>query len=234
MKDDLRQIWDGCIALVTALSLRVRAGASQARARAACALAYAGKAVERARQSRETLSLWQELSRVRLLTWHTVLLALILALPFTVRILAVSGGSMEPTFQAGDRLVVENVTKHLHIWRGEVLVIRNPHERVTVEVKRVVGLPGEVVELSAEGITINPDCEQKPGAPLLYHVNSAPCSAHFPAGTVLGGTGNDDFQILLGPEDYFVLGDNRSRSTDSRDFGAVQKGDVIGRVILAI
>lgn len=144
---------------------------------------------------------------------------LILTLPFIFRPFVVTGGSMEPTYSEGDIVLAEKLTPHLRIWRGEVLVIRNPHDEKVTEIKRVVGLPGEIAELGEDGVTIT-------------DVNGA--HSQFGAGTVVGGTGNGAFKIQLGPEDYMVLGDNRSKSSDSRSFGAVQKLDIIGRVIMKL
>ena len=148
-----------------------------------------------------------------------LLLMITLLLPFIFRPYAVIGGSMEPTLHDGQIVLVEKITPHIHVWRGEVLVILNPHDHKVTEIKRVVGLPNETVEMGSDGISIT-------------GVNGA--HSQFSTGTPVGGTGNGTFKIKLGPEDYMVLGDNRSKSSDSRSFGAVQQVDIIGHVIMSI
>lgn len=144
---------------------------------------------------------------------------LVLITPLIFRPFVVTGGSMEPTYHEGTVVIAEKLTPHAHVWRGEVLVIRNPHNHSVIEIKRVVGLPNETVELGQSGVTIT-------------GVNGA--HSQFAEGTLVGGTANGTFRIKLGPADYFVLGDNRSKSSDSRTFGAVQKPDIIGHVIMTL
>lgn len=125
---------------------------------------------------------------------------------------------MEPTLHEGSHVVVDALTYHITgINRGDIIVFTNPHDIKVVEVKRVIGLPNETVLIQGGTIGVTP----KDGK---YH--------EFPQGTDIGGSGDvANYTIQLGPEDYFVLGDNRPRSTDSRDFGGVQPVNIIGRVI---
>lgn len=157
-----------------------------------------------------------------------MLLIVILSLPLIFRPYVVTGGSMEPVYHEGQVVWAEKLTPHFHVWRGEVLVIRNPHDKRVVEIKRVIGLPGETVLMGSEGVTVIRECKGEKGE---ERGETGECSVSFPTGTLVGGTGNGTFRIKLGPEDYFVLGDNRSKSSDSRTFGAVQKSDIIGSVV---
>lgn len=117
---------------------------------------------------------------------------LLLALPFIVRPFIVSGVSMEPTLAHGERIWIDTIFWRLvGISRDDVIVFRNPHKKEQVEIKRIVGLPGEDV-------------------------------------------GQDGLTIHLGVKDYAVLGDNVDQSEDSRDFGAIQNVDIIGRVIMKL
>lgn len=147
---------------------------------------------------------------------QTFLALCIIAIPFVFRPYAVTGGSMEPNFHEGQTVIIETLTPHIHITRGEVLVIRNPHDHAVVEIKRVVGLPGEKIEIGDFGVRA---------------IRTDGTSQHFAAGTLIGGEKNGLFTMQLGPEDYLVLGDNRSKSSDSRTFGAVQSADILGRVL---
>lgn len=123
-----------------------------------------------------------------------------------------------PTYEAGDKLLIEKLSYRLvSPRRGEVLVIRNPHKHEQTEIKRVVGLPGEKLHFATTSM-------------IVTHSGGNEEVITDPA-VVREDTGALD--VILGPEDYYVLGDNRPRSTDSRSFGAVQKVDIIGRVILS-
>ena len=139
-------------------------------------------------------------------------------LMYSVRVAAVTGSSMEPSLHEGSRIVFDRLTvRFTGINRGDVIVFRNPKDAGITEVKRVVGLPGERVLIEGGTISVTP-----PGGRLQ----------EFPQGTLIGGSGGiGDFTIQLGPEEYFVLGDNRKKSTDSRDFGAVRPVNIKGRVI---
>lgn len=137
---------------------------------------------------------------------------------YSVRLGRIGGGSMEPTLHENSRIVFDTLTYHLTgIHRGDILIFTNPHDTSVVEVKRVVGLPGEVVEAQGGTISITKDGN----------------TTEIPQGTPVGGSATGDFKVVLGPEDYYVLGDNRSHSSDSRDFGAVQAVNIIGRVFLS-
>ncbi len=152
-------------------------------------------------------------------TIATVIALALLSSVFIFRPYVVSGGSMEPTFSANDVVIVEKVTHRFHISRGDILVHRNPHQKEVIEVKRVIGLPGELVELGEDGVTVT-DSEGK--------------STRYETGSMIGGTNNGAFRMQLGPEDYLVLGDNRSKSSDGRVFGAVQQVDIIGKVVMSL
>lgn len=129
--------------------------------------------------------------------------------------------------------------------RGELLVFRNPHRQtedghVQIDIKRVVGLPGETVHVRDEKVVIDRACSSDgtPKKPQYAdeQAQDGPCQSTYPRNTLLGGGSNGkngyNFDMYLGPKDYFVLGDNRSNSSDSRSFGAVQAENFIGRAVL--
>ena len=149
----------------------------------------------------------------------TVTIVVLTAMFFFLKPFVVVGESMFPAFTADERLVAETLSKHfLKIKRGETIVFREPHERKEIFVKRVIGLPGETVHIADSSVTI---------------ISPAGAEETFGEGTLIGGKRNGDpMEMKLGPEDYFVMGDNRQKSTDSRHFGTVQPPDIIGRPIL--
>ena len=158
------------------------------------------------------------LQKIKLWFGPIIFFVAVVLLIYSVRVATVTGGSMEPSLHEGSRIVFDRLTvRFTGINRGDVIVFRNPKDAGITEVKRVVGLPGERVLIEGGTISVTP-----PGGRLQ----------EFPQGTLIGGSGGiGDFTIQLGPEEYFVLGDNRKKSTDSRDFGAVRPVNIKGRVI---
>lgn len=145
-----------------------------------------------------------------------VLVATLAALAL-LHIYIVRGGSMEPTYHEGERLLVEGLSYHLGVARGEIIVFHNPHTPAQTDIKRVIGLPGETVMIKGGQLSVR----HTDGAIETYAATSR-----------IGRGGNgSDLSMQLGPYDYFVLGDNRSQSTDSRAWGAVQPSDIIGKVL---
>lgn len=119
----------------------------------------------------------------------------------------VAGDSMSPTLEAGQYLVATRPPARLG--RGDVVVVRRPERPIDV-VKRVVGLPGEEVVVEDGVVTVGGRRLDEPYA----------------RGTGPGGRWH------LGPDEFVVLGDNRDRSSDSRAFGAIPRGAVVGVVRL--
>ncbi len=151
-----------------------------------------------------------------------VAIAVILSAPFFVHPYLIYGDSMYPAFNDGDLVLVERVSANFFgPRRGEIIALYNPHKKTEVDVKRVIGLPGETVEVGEYDVTVTFISGEK---------------QVFPQGSDIGGSGDNGrvFTMKLGPLDYFVLGDNRRTSADSRSFGAVQPHDIIGRVLLHI
>jgi len=126
----------------------------------------------------------------------------------------VQGASMEPTFYTGDYLVVDEVTYLFREpVRGEIVVFRNPANPEEFYIKRIIGLPGETVdirgdELLIDGIEVGED--------------------YLPSGAGIRG----EFKTELDDNHYYVMGDNRLRSSDSRDWGPLSREAIIGTVRL--
>jgi signal peptidase I len=142
---------------------------------------------------------------------------------FLLQPFLVNGASMEPNFASGDYLLVDELTYHLRTpERGEVIVFRYPGDETTFYIKRVIGLPGERVSLSASGVTIfNKD---HPGGLKLGE-------SYLPAEDA-AGYGEKEF--VLDGSHYFVMGDNRVHSFDSRNWGPLDKKELIGLVRLRL
>lgn len=127
----------------------------------------------------------------------------------------VRGSSMAPGIQDGDRILVEPWSYLLGpIERGDVIVLRYPLDPEIDYIKRVIGLPGDRVTLAQGKVWVNGELLEEP-----YVASIDP-------GSVL------TTDVEQGQ--YFVLGDNRPRSSDSREFGCVPEGYVRGRVDLRL
>lgn len=141
--------------------------------------------------------------------------ALILALVvhlFLAQATVVFGQSMEPNLSQHQRLIVDKVAYRLHPPQRDDIVVLDLPEMDEMLVKRVVGLPGEVVEIRSG----------------IVYVDNNPV----PESYAYDHTPYDMAPILLGPLNYFVLGDNRSNSNDSRVFGPVHRDHILGHVWL--
>lgn len=132
----------------------------------------------------------------------------------------VSGDSMEATLQNGDNLIVDKLSYRLRDpERFEIVVFPYKYKEDTYYIKRIIGLPGESVQVKDGYVYINGELlEENYG---LETMNNP-------------GIANEP--IVLGEDEYFVLGDNRNRSSDSRDpsVGILKREDLIGRAWLRI
>jgi len=138
-----------------------------------------------------------------------VLIAILINL-FFAQATRVYGQSMEPNLHSNQRLVIEKVSYWFHgPRRGDIVVLKLPDRPDELLIKRVIGLPGERVEIRDGNIYIDGALLQEP-----YVVQKTP--------GVMGPT-------IVPPFHIFVLGDNRAASNDSRSFGMVPIKAVIGR-----
>jgi signal peptidase I len=163
--------------------------------------------------------------------WAAVLvIALAVALAvraFVVQTFYIPSPSMEPTLMVGDRILVDKLSYHLHaVHRGDIVVFdRPPGERAAENVqdlvKRVVGLPGETI-WSANGTVYVQGADTG---------NKATAVPEPVAGTPLGPPIP---RQTLAPNHFYVMGDNRSNSDDSRFFGPIPGKLIVGRVVMRI
>lgn len=127
---------------------------------------------------------------------------------------------MEPNFKAGEYLLVDELSYRLRSpKRGEVIVFKYPKDPSYYYIKRVIGLPGETIEI-------------KDGKVRIYNYEN-------PEGKVLSepyikGVTKEDIKTVLNKDEYFVMGDNREFSSDSRVFGPVERKFIIGRAWIGI
>jgi signal peptidase I len=134
---------------------------------------------------------------------------------FTIHPSQVSGFSMEPRIDSGEYVVINTLAYRLSgPQRGEIIAFRHERSAESVYLKRVIGTPGDRVEIDRGTVRIN-------GKPLAEDY-------------VRFRDGRSARAVTVPARAYYVMGDNRANSDDSRAWGFVDSGDVIGRAMLAI
>jgi len=132
----------------------------------------------------------------------------------------VSGSSMFPTFKNGDYLVVDEISYRLkNPERFDVIIFRYPHDQTKYFIKRIIGLPNEKIDIK-EGIITVTNSEHPDGLILEqpYVQNESDGNAHYE----------------LKEGEYFVMGDNRLASSDSRYWGALKRNLIIGKAFIRL
>jgi signal peptidase I len=147
----------------------------------------------------------------------TIALSLPLAvLVFLIQPFQVEGRSMQPRLIDGERILVDKISPMLGVLRrGDIIVFRSPLDGRRVLVKRVIGLPGETIAIS-RGVVL---------------VGGRPLDEIYLDESVL--LDQDLNSVLLGDGEYFVLGDHRNDSEDSRVWGPVPRRLIVGRAFLS-
>ena len=162
-------------------------------------------------------------------------LTVFIILSTTIQNYKVSGSSMDPRLEGGDHLLINKFTylsvnysqiDHIlpfwttnseDLWelnnpvRGEIVVFKYPLDETQYFVKRVIGLPNETITISGNAIYVD---GYKLIEPYIGDFNNS-----------------HDHQYLMGEEEYFLLGDNRDNSNDSRHWGPVKRTQILGKVL---
>jgi len=151
------------------------------------------------------------------------ILAAVIVIPFRLFIaqpFIVSGSSMIPSYTAGNYLIIDELT---YRWsdpkRGDVVVFRFPLEPSKFLIKRVVALPNETLEMQKDKVTI--------------YNSEHPDGFEWQQGTINSKNGGDQ-KVTLKDDEYFVLGDNRDESADSRIWGPLKREFITGRPLIRL
>ncbi len=161
--------------------------------------------------------------------WDVVrfgIIALLIVIPIRTWVaqpFIVSGTSMVPTFHDGEYLIVDELSYHVgEPARGDVVIFHYPKDTTKYFIKRVIGLPNETVEVKGDTTIVIKNNEHPDGFTL-----SEPY--------VTNVMHNQIAQTkVLGPDEYYVMGDNRPASSDSRIWGSVKKDLIVGRAFLRL
>ena len=144
------------------------------------------------------------------LPYFMIILVVVLIKTFVVSPIRVNGASMDPTLNDKDIMLLDEISyRFSDIERFDIVVVKEEDEYL---IKRVIGLPGETVEykndkLYIDGKYVKEDFKHKE---------------------------TFDFSTTLGKDEYFIMGDNRTNSTDSRVFGPISRSEIIGKTKLTI
>ncbi|MDO8579276.1 MAG: signal peptidase I [bacterium] len=161
-------------------------------------------------------SFWKEIV-------YYIIFALLIVIPIRVWIaqpFIVNGSSMDSTFLDGEYLIVDELSyRFREPERGAVLIFKYPEDPSKYFIKRLIGLPGETIDIKSDMVTITN--EKNPlgivlNEPYIYSRS-------------LG-----DGRITLDSDEYFVMGDNRMVSSDSRVWGPLPKSDLVGRPFIRL
>ncbi len=163
-------------------------------------------------------SIWQ-------FVWDLVkilIIALVIIVPFRMFVaepFVVSGSSMQPNFHNHDYLIIDRLS---YIKgspaRGDVIVLKFPKDTSQFFIKRVIGLPGETVKIQQGKVYIMNSEHEQPWALAESYIPKGVETIAAPQ------------EVRLGSSEYFVLGDNRTASSDSRVWGILPENDIVGKV----
>jgi signal peptidase I len=151
------------------------------------------------------------------------IIAVIIVAPirlFVAKPFIVSGASMDPTFATGQYLIVDELSYHFESpKRGEVIVFKYPKDPSQYFIKRIIGLPGETVHITGGNVSIT-----------KTDGTTVPLTESY-----VKNIGNGaDMVVTLPPGQYFVMGDNRPESSDSRYWGELPRANIVGRAFVRL
>ena len=149
-------------------------------------------------------------------------IAIIIVIPIRVFIaqpFIVNGSSMVPTFEDGDYLIVGEISYRFNDpERGDVVVFRYPNDPSKFFIKRIIGLPGETLKIVGSKVSIRHNKTEDEELYESYVV--------YPA--------QNNIEITLNDDEFFVMGDNRAQSSDSRSWGPMPKKFLVGRALIRL
>lgn len=152
-----------------------------------------------------------------LFNWLEIILEtsiVIIILYFLFWPIIIEGSSMESTFSSGNKVIISRIAKYSNsIKRGDIILCKlKKNDEEIISIKRVIGLPGDTIYISSGKVYVNNEL-----------LNETYINEQYTSGNV---------NMWLNANEYFVMGDNRDSSYDSRLVGAINKNKLIGKVLL--
>lgn len=141
---------------------------------------------------------------------------------FVIQPFIIEGSSMEPNFHNKQLILIDKISYRIHSpRRGDVIVFESPQNHAVYYIKRIVGLPGDQVTIKNGGVYVN---------------NQIDTEAYLAPGqkTIVEGSEVGSLEVKVGPDQFFVLGDNRDASSDSREWGLLDRNLIAGRFLVVI
>lgn len=168
-----------------------------------------------------------ERAKIKSIVWEFVKFAILAALivipvrTFIAQPFIVSGSSMDPTFASGQYLIVDELSYRIlgKPQRGDVIILRYPNDPSKFFIKRVIGMPNDTLEIAQGTVTIKNNAHPD-GFPIAEPYVAFPKQ--------------DSMTKTLGAGEYFVMGDNRAASSDSRAWGTVPEKLIVGKAFLRL
>ena len=181
-------------------------------------------------------SFFEGFASTALLIWDflkIVIIAVIIIVPiryFIFQPFVVSGASMQPNYQTGQYLIIDELSyRFAPPARGQVVVLKYPKDPKEFFIKRIIGLPGERILIDNGKVKIfNQDHPEGEVLSESYLPNENLTYPH--DALIVGGQKT----ITLKTDEYFVLGDNRLASSDSRDWGVLPRSNIVGKVLVRV
>lgn len=166
---------------------------------------------EKAQEIKQKGGIWEFVRSIVIALFIVIPIRAWVAQPFIVQ-----GSSMVPNFHQGEYLIIDEFSYHFRKpERGEVIVFRYPRQPSQFFIKRVIGLPDDIVEIKNGSVFIN---------------GTLNTEAYLPS----SGVTAPDQSVMLGVDEYFVLGDNRDASSDSRAWGGLKGDFIVGKTLLRL
>lgn len=135
---------------------------------------------------------------------------------FVAQFHKVSGNSMFPTMHDGDYLITEKVSYKLGSpKKGDIIVLKNPRDESQDFIKRIIALPGDTIKIENNRVFVNGGTQ-----PETYLPPNTPTRS---------GNFLREATVSMDPNQYFVIGDNRNHSSDSREWGPITKDEIVGK-----
>lgn len=152
------------------------------------------------------------------------IIAILIVIPirmFVAQPFIVSGSSMDDTFHTGEYLIIDQVSYHFEKpSRGDVIVFRYPRDPSKFFIKRVIGVPGDTISIENAVVSITNEANPDGFTVDEPYIKSMQAT--------------DPFSEKLGDREYFVMGDNRDKSSDSRSWGVLQEERIVGRAFVRL